>query len=145
LVTDVDGDGVYETTLTAALDAIVEDPGPTLISATTVEVQTFDPYTGEELPNPSQYGQMVSLLFSEEISKASSQAGLQGAQLTPYAVEANSTEGAALQPSGRIVTLLLGQGVGPCVPRSATALGIEDVEGHPMAPASQTIPITSTM
>ena len=47
----------------------------------------------------------------------------------------------ALQPSGRVMTLVLDQGVGPYVPRGATALGIEDYEGHAMAPASQTVPI----
>src|SRR6185503_2019361 len=78
-------------------------------------------------------------LFSEEISAASSQTGLEPAQLTHYAVDANQVLGAALQPSGRMVMLSLRDGYGPFFSRNVTVTGIEDRLGHAMAPVSLAI------
>ena len=68
------------------------DEGPQLLAAAQI-------LTGKE--DPSRYGQVVALVFSEEITRTSAQDGLDAVLLTHYQVEANQVLGAALQPGGR--------------------------------------------
>jgi len=130
---DDNGDGVVDRTVAASVDEPVADQGPTLVSA----VQLV---TG--FPDASQFGQVVGLLFSEELGT--------GAQIDPestanYAVDGNKVLGASLQPGGRIVLLSLQDGVGPFVARTATASNLADRLGDPMNPSTATVPIATTI
>src|SRR5204862_3181420 len=92
LLLDRDGDGVADQTLQPAVSEIVPDTAPALVSA----IQTV---TGA--PDLSQFGQLLGLLFSEEVSSPSSQSEADAASLTHYQVDGNQVLGAALQPGGR--------------------------------------------
>jgi hypothetical protein len=133
---DDDGDGIVDRTVAATLDEAVVDVGPTLVSG--VQVVT-------SLPDASQFGQVVGLLFSEELSAGSSDTGTGAEAVSNYIVPGNQVVGAALQPGGRIVLLSLRDGVGPLIPRSVTATGLADRLGNPLAPAAQTTPISMTI
>jgi hypothetical protein len=129
LEVDQTGDGAIDLTLAPSANAPVEDTGPTLAGAVQVVTGRAD---------LSRFGQMIGLLFSEEISSASSQAGLDPALLSHYQLADNQVLGASLQPGGRVVLLALRDGVGPFVPRSITVTGIEDRLGHAMDPPTAT-------
>ena len=133
---DTNGDGVADRTITPAASELISDSGPQVVSAVQV-------VTGQ--PDLSQFGQLVGVLFSEPISKASAQDGLDPSAITHYAVEANQVLGAALQSSGRVVLLSLRDGYGPFVSRTITVTGAEDLHGHLMDPASVTIPIAPSI
>ena len=121
-------------TVPATGSALVNDEGPQLLAAAQV-------FTGKD--DPSRFGQVIALVFSEEITRASAQDGLDAALLTHYQVEANQVLGAALQPGGRVVLLSLRDGLGPLIPRHVTVSGIVDRLGHAMSPSPATVPITS--
>ena len=131
---DDDGDGVADRTIQATVDEAIADLGPSLVSAVQV-------VTG--MPDPSQFGEVVGLLFSEEVSAASSQDG--AAAPTNYRVDGNQVLGASLQPGGRVVLLSLRDGVGPFVARAVTVAGLEDRAAHPMSPSTATMPIAMTI
>ena len=130
LEVDDNGDGTADRSVPPSLDAGVTDVGPRLVSA----VQMV---TGRD--DPSRWGQLIALVFSEEITRASSQEGLDPALLTNYEVDANDVLGASLQPGGRVVLLSLRDGVGPFVSRTVTVSGIEDPLGNPMDPSPATL------
>lgn len=129
---DETGDGTVDRQVVATLSEIQEDRGPVVVSAVQI-------VTGQ--PDLSQFGQLIGLLFSEEISKASSQDHVDPPLITNYAVEANQVLGVALQPSGRVVLLSLRDGYGPFVSRSVTVTGIVDRRGNPIDPAPTVRPI----
>ncbi|HXH06729.1 MAG TPA: carboxypeptidase regulatory-like domain-containing protein [Vicinamibacterales bacterium] len=133
---DTTGDGIVDARLAPAASELVADAGPQLLSAVRV-------VTGKE--DLSRFGQLVGLLFSEEISKGSAQDGVKAALITNYAVEANEVLGAALQPGGRMVLLSLRDGIGPLVTRHVTVRGIQDLAGNPMDPSPATVPIAATI
>jgi hypothetical protein len=133
---DTTGDGIVDQQLGANVSELVADAGPRLLSAVQV-------VTGK--PDLSQFGQLVGLLFDEEISKASSQDGVEAALITNYAVEENQVLGAALQPGGRMVLLSLRDGIGPFQPRSVTVAGIQDLAGNAMSPSPASMPIVATI
>ena len=129
---DDTGDGAADRQVVPTLSEIQEDRGPVVISAVQV-------VTGQ--PDLSQFGQLIALLFSEEISKASSQDHIEPLLITNYAVEANQVLGVALQPSGRVVLLSLRDGYGPFVSRNVTVSGIADRRGNLLDPAPTVRPI----
>lgn len=126
LAIDDNADGTPDRTVSPTASALLPDEGPRLVAA----VQFV---TG--LADASRAGQIVALLFSEEISRPSSQDGLVPERLTNYAVDANQVLGAALQPGGRVVLLSLRDGIGPFVERTATVQGIEDRFGNAQSPS----------
>ena len=126
LEVDDEGDGVMDRVIEPSGSTAVVDGGPQLLGAVQI-------LTGQR--DASAYGQVIALVFSEEINRASAQDGLSGAQLTNYQVEGNEVLGAAVQPGGRVVLLSLRDGIGPLVPRHVTVSGIEDHRGHPMSPS----------
>ena len=136
LAVDDNGDGVADRTFNPTSSAVVTDQGPRLVAA----VQFL---TGRE--DLSRSGQLVALVFSEEITRASSQAGLAPALLTNYAVERNQVLGAALQPGGRVVLLSLRDGIGPFVPRTVTVQGIQDRSGNSLSPTPAITTMVSTI
>lgn len=136
LAIDDNGDGTTDRTVAPTSSAAIADEGPRLVAA----VQFV---TGQD--DASQAGQIVALLFSEEISRASSQDGLAPALLTSYAVDANQVLGVALQPGGRVVLLSLRDGIGPFVERTVTVQGIEDRFGNALSPAPGTAVIVPTV
>ena len=129
---DDDGDGQAERSVPPTASALVEDEGPRLLGASRF-------LTGKT--DASAYGQVIALVFSEEITKASAQDGLGAAQLTNYRVDGNQVLGAALQPGGRVVLLSLRDGVGPIVQRHVTVTGVVDRPGHALSPDPATVPI----
>ena len=130
LLIDDDSDGSADRAVTPAADEPVVDAGPTLVGAVQI-------VTGA--PDPSQFGQVVGLLFSEEVSGAAEQ--LDTVAGPRYQVDANQVLGASLQPGGRVVLLSLRDGVGPFVGRTVTATGIADRPGHSMDPVTASAPI----
>jgi PKD repeat protein len=131
---DETGDGAIDRQIPPTISAVILDEGPRVVTARQI-------LTGKD--DLSRYGQLIAVLFSEEISQSSSQAGLPKEQITHYLVEENEVLSATLQPSGRVVYLALRDGIGPFVPRTLTVTGIEDLLGHGMAPASQTVQIAT--
>ncbi|MGB2715170.1 MAG: Ig-like domain-containing protein [Vicinamibacterales bacterium] len=129
LEVDDDGDGSADRAIEPSGSTAVVDAGPKLLGASQI-------LTGQN--DGSAYGQVVALVFSEEVSRASAQDGLSGAQLTNYHVEGNDVVGAAVQPGGRVVLLSLRDGLGPLVARHVTVTGIEDRLGNPMSPSPAT-------
>ncbi|MCL4860855.1 MAG: carboxypeptidase regulatory-like domain-containing protein [Caldilineaceae bacterium] len=136
LALDSDGDGAADQQIAPTVSELVADLGPQPVGA----VQLYSP--GK---NMTKYGQLMAVVFNEEIARASSQDGFLGEQITNYQVEANQVRGVALQPGGRVVYLLLRDGVGPFIPRTITVSGVTDRLGHPMQPASVTLPIRPTI
>ncbi len=134
LTIDDDGDGVPDRTIQPTIDEAVADLGPTLVSAVQV-------VTG--MPDPSQFGEVVGLLFNEEVTTASSQTD--AAAITNYHVDGNQVLGASLQPGGRVLLLSLRDGVGPFVTRTVSVAGLEDRLAHPMNPSTATVPIAMTI
>jgi hypothetical protein len=134
LTIDDDGDGVSDRTVQPTIDEAIADFGPTLVSAVQV-------VTG--MPDPSQFGEVVGLLFSEEVTTASSQTD--AATITNYHVDGNQVLGASLQTGGRVLLLSLRDGVGPFVARTVTVAGLEDRLAHPMSPSTTTVPIAMTI
>ena len=132
LEVDETGDGIFERQLIPDVNQIVSDPGPTLVSANQILTRRQD---------LSRYGQLVGVLFSEEISEASSQSGLGPSGITHYAIEENQVVAASLQPGGRVVLLALRDGIGPFISRNLTTTDIEDRLQNPMEPPSGTVPI----
>ncbi len=132
LEVDQDGDGAFDLQVTPSTSEPIVDTGPTLVGAVQV-------VTGQA--DLSRFGQMIGVLFSEEISQSSSQSGLEPALLTHYQIPDNQVLGASLQPGGRVVLLALRDGIGPFVPRSITVTGIEDRLNHPMEPSTATLAI----
>jgi hypothetical protein len=131
---DDNGDGVPDRQLVALTTDLLTDTGPALLAAVQV-------VTGKD--DQSRFGQLVGLVFSEEISAASSQSGLEPVAITNYAVEGNQVLGVALQPGGRVVLLALLDGLGPFVTRHATVSGLADRLGNLMSPT--TVPIGTTL
>ena len=126
---DDDGNGVFDRTLSPLSTTLTADEGPRLVSAVQI-------VTGKD--DPSRYGQIIALTFSEEVTVASAQSGLDPAQLTHYEVENNQVLGVSLQPGGRVVLLSLRDGLGPFVPRHVTVHDISDRLGHVMNPSPTT-------
>lgn len=133
---DENADGAPERQIPAATAELIVDQGPTLLSARQV-------VTGRD--DPSQFGQLMALVFSEEIDRASSQHGLDPSDLTHYGVELNQVVGAALQPGGRVVLLALRDGIGPGTARSVTVRDVTDTSGNGLVPSPATLPITATI
>jgi len=132
---DADGDGRFETQLAASSDAIVPDRGPALLAASQI--------VSGSATDSSRFGNLIGLLFSEEITADSAQSGLAPEQLTHYNVDGNQVVGAQLQPGGRVVLLGLRDGIGPYVPRSVAVTGITDTRGNPLAPSPALLPIAT--
>lgn len=131
---DDTGDGVPDRIVLALASELLSDTGPSVIGAVQV-------VTGKD--DLSRFGQLVGVIFSEEISAASSQTGLDPASITNYVVEGNQVLGAALQPGGRVLLLSLRDGIGPFVPRTLTVRGVIDLLGNPLSPV--TVPIVARL
>jgi hypothetical protein len=135
LALDADGDGDFEAQREADSDVLVADPGPALLTAT--QIVSADP--GDR----SRIGNLIGLLFSEEVSADSAQSGLGGHALTHYAVDANAVVAAQLQPGGRVVLLALREGIGPYVSREVSVSGVEDLRGNLLDPSPSVRPIAT--
>ncbi len=135
LAIDTDANGVPDLLLAPTQDELIADPGPSLISAQQVASLGVG---GSDL---ARFGQVIALVFSEEISQESSQSGLTSELLTHYEVATNRVVASALQPGGRVMLLALRDPLGPFVTRFVSVAGLEDRLGHPQDPASQTLPI----
>jgi hypothetical protein len=134
LTVDDTGDGTADRQVPPTFNEIQEDRGPSVVSAVQI-------VTGQ--PDLSQFGQLIAILFSEEISKASSQDGVDPSLITSYAVDTNQVLGVALQPSARVVLLSLRDGYGPFISRNVTVSGIVDQRGNPISPAPAVLPIAA--
>ncbi|MFN8491312.1 MAG: carboxypeptidase regulatory-like domain-containing protein [Caldilineaceae bacterium] len=137
LALDQNGDGVADQQINPTVNELVVDNGPQPISA----VQIFS----NERHGIAQYGQLMGLLFNQEVSAASAQSGLKPEQITHYQVEANQVQGVALQPGGRVVLMALRDGIGPFIQRHITVTGLTNRLGHAMQPAPVTLPIHTTV
>ena len=131
---DDNGDGVPDRQIVALLNELLADTGPTLLAALQI-------VTGKD--DLSKFGQVVGLVFSEEISTDSSQSGLDPVSITNYAVEDNQVLGVASQPGGRVILLSLRDGIGPFVTRHVTVSGLTDRFGNPMS--QTTTPIVTAL
>ena len=127
---DDNGDGVPDRQIVAIVNELLADTGPTLLTALQI-------VTGKD--DLSKFGQLVGLVFSEEISTVSSQSGLEPGSITNYAVESNQVLGVALQSGGRVVLLSLRDGIGPFFNRRVTVSGLTDRLGNPMTAATMPI------
>lgn len=131
---DADGDGTAETITPAAAVIAVPDDGPQIVAVTQLA-----PGFG---PGGDKHGRNVAVLFSERVTKETSE------NFANYAVDGNAVRIAYLQPSGKMAFLLLRDGIGPAdgvnpfPTRSITISGLRDLKNNDMSPASETRPIT---
>lgn len=133
---DRDGDGTFESTRTATVDQPVADRAPRVISA----VQIF---TGNK--DATKYGQVVGVLFSEEVDKESTQTDEDDfTKITNYAVEANQVKGVQIQADQRVVLLALNTPVGVYVTRTITVSNVLDLQANPMQTQSAAIRTVAT-
>jgi hypothetical protein len=133
---DRDGDGVYEGSRAATVDQPVADRLPRLISAVQI-------VTGKK--DATKYGQVVGLLFSEEVDEISTQSREEDrTQITNYAVDANQVNGVQMQADRRVVMLALSNPVGVYVTRTVTVSNVLDLQGNAMQPQHSTIRTVAT-
>ena len=124
---DADGDGIFEKSVDAAAEEILEASGPALLSATVIGPET--------LSGADAFGRAVALLFDRELRPDE-------ADLTSsYEVDAHDVLSARTQLSGRLVFLFLGQPAGDLVARDLTVSGLFDSTGRAML--SQTMGLGS--
>jgi hypothetical protein len=134
LMIDTDNDGDEDPVQPSSAELVV-DRGPSVIGS----VQIYSERKGE---TGTKYGQVMGVLFDEEISLESSQdLRLNLPEITNYSVDGNAVQGAALQPGGRVVLLGLRDGIGPFIDRSLTVRNVEDRLGHVMEAMAQPRPI----
>lgn len=119
--------------LAASGVVVVPDLGPS-VSAVTQLAPGFG-------PGGDKHGRNVAVLFSERVTKESAQ------NIANYSVDENAVRVSYLQPSGRMVFLLLRDGIGhydglnPFPRRFLTVSGITDLKLNAMDPGSETLPI----
>ena len=136
LLLDLDGDGVVDQQIAPTTNQPIADRAPRPISAVQL-------YTGKK-DDGTKYGQIVGVLFSEEVTAASVQ-DVKDVVVTNFAVDANQVRGVKLQPDQRVVLMALRDGVGPYITRTMTISGVVDIQGVTMQPAVQTLPIRPTI
>jgi hypothetical protein len=133
---DRDGDGIFEGSRAATVDQPVADRLPRLISAVQI-------VTGKK--DATKYGQVVGLLFSEEVDEVSTQSREDDrTKITNYAVEANQVNGVQIQADHRVVMLALSNPVGVYVTRTMTVSNVLDLQGNAMQPQRSTIRTVAT-
>lgn len=124
---DETGDGIFERIVAPSMAAIVDAP-PSVVAAKQVAELT----TGHA-DDPAVHGLVIGVLFSEPVQTPSAE------DEANYAVDNNEVRAARLQPSGRLVYLLLQKGIGHYIPRTITIGGIADLANQQMASDTQTI------
>ncbi|MBW7884137.1 MAG: carboxypeptidase regulatory-like domain-containing protein, partial [Caldilineaceae bacterium] len=132
LIVDRDGDGFVDETLSPTVNEAVVDRAPSVISAVQI-------WTGNK--DATKYGQVIGVLFSEEVDAASAQSEAEKETITKYAVDENLVGGVRIQADNRVVLLALRAGVGPYVDRTLTVSNVVDLRGNVMAPLIQSVPI----
>ncbi len=126
LLVDADGDGAFEQTLPPQVIPITEQP------ARVVGARQVTTLTGTST-DPARFGMVIGVLFSKPMDQAS--AGLAG----NYAVENNGVTAARLQPSGRLVYVVLRKGIGVHIPRRVSVQGVLDERGQIITPDDRVI------
>ena len=112
LSVDNNGDGIQDGTIEPSGTAEIVNTGPQLISS--VQVKALDK-TVLDIHN-----RVITLLFNERITKESAEAA------GNFKVDENEVLMAKLQPSGRILFLMLRDPIGPYIQRNVTVSGIKD-------------------
>ena len=112
LSVDNNGDGIQDGTIEPSGTAEIVNTGPQLISS--VQVKALDK-TALDIHN-----RVITLLFNERITKESAEAA------GNFKVDENEVLMAKLQPSGRILFLMLRDPIGPYIQRNVTVSGIKD-------------------
>lgn len=125
LQADTDGNGTFDTTLTANSSTVNELP-PTLIAVQQdLSVQAGRPSNPCVGPAYLNYGTVVAVVYSKPVTQAS--AGLTNS----YTVEGdNGANSVQIQPSGRVALLNLRKGVSAIIPRKMIITGVTDVRSN---------------
>ena len=139
LTFDDNGDGNPDRTVNPSSSLVIPDVEPDVVAATQI-VPGFG-------PGGDKHGRTVAVLFSERVTRETAQ------NLANYSVEENALRIANLQPSGRMVFLLLRDGIGPFFGengadgnfygRRITVSSLTDGAGNTMA-SGRTLPIRIT-
>ncbi|MBP8291526.1 MAG: hypothetical protein KAX65_02060, partial [Caldilineaceae bacterium] len=130
---DNGGDGVFESSRPATVDQPVTDRAPRVISSVQI-------MTGKK--DATKYGQVIGVLFSEEVDKVSSQSRVEDrSEITNYAVDANQVNGVQIQADNRVVLLALNNPVGVYITRTLTVSNVQDLKGNVMQPLVQSAQI----
>ncbi len=137
---DADGDGAFEASRLpdpGTPRAILDAPPTALAARHLVDFsEAFDARANSIF---ARFGVLVDVLLSRRVDRASAE------DVAHYTIaEGNPVAAAALQPTGRIVTLFLSKPIGGLVPRSVTVRGLTDERGQAMA-AERTLPIPSPL
>ena len=119
MVIDADGDGVYEQSVDAGSEIVLQPSGPQLLSANAIGPET--------LSGADSYGRAAALLFDRELRMA------EATVAENYSIEANEVLSAWTQLSGRLVFLFLEQPAGDLVEREVAVSGLFDATGRPMS------------
>lgn len=109
---DNNGDGIQDGAIEPSGTAEIVNTGPQLISA--VQVKALDK-TALDANN-----RVITLLFNERITKESAE------DVGNFKVDENEALITSLQPSGRILFLMLRDPIGPYIQRNVTVSGIRD-------------------
>ncbi len=119
---DRGGDGSIDETRAAVIESIVER-APAILTVRQIRSSFgFGERSGGR--DPANYGLIVGVLFDKPVTEASAET------VANYAIETNAVLGGALQPSGRLLYLILQKPLGVLVPRSLTARDVADVRGN---------------
>jgi len=129
---DADGDGGFEESVAPLAVEPIADAPPSLLGVQQWAKGSF-PETAPSFERGDPLGRMVGVLFDEEVSVETAEA------LGAYAVAQNGPANVSLQPDRRLAFVVLKRPVGPFVPRSLAASGIEDLVGQAMASQSRAI------
>ena len=111
---DADGDGLFETAVSLALETIAAE-GPRLVSATVIGPELLD--------GASSFGFHAAALFDRVVDEATA------SDIRRYALSDNAVSGAAAQLSGRLVFLTLARPEGPIITTTLDVEGIRDSRG----------------
>ena len=125
---DSDGDGAADSEV-AGSTLVIPDTPPHIVAATQL-VPDFG-------PGGDKHGRNVGVLFSERVTKESAQDALN------YLIGENLVKQVSMQPGGRMVFMLLRDGIGPFVERDLIVSNLVDTADNVME-APETLPIRIT-
>lgn len=135
---DLNGDGLFETTLAAVQTDFVEAlPGAIAV------IQDLSVHAGRaripcEIDKVLNYGTVLAVLFSKPMSQAS--VNVPAAYMLD---NGNVAASVRIQPGGRVALLNMRLPVGALMPRTMTIGGIADPRGNPLAEAMQPVLATA--
>jgi hypothetical protein len=120
LQVDLDDDGRFEATRVPAGVESIPEAAPEVLAARSLTdlSESFRVNLGA-----AHFGQLVDLLLNKTVAAASAE------DASRYRVADNEVLDAVLQPTGRVVTLLLRKPIGSLIPRRLQVAGIEDLRG----------------